>query len=715
MAVRASANITLSFMVDVKAIYRYYKLQASTAAAPASPTTRPPTGWTDTEPSYTSGSTNTLYTCELTVFTNETFLYTPVSKSSSYEAAKEACNKAVNAGNAANEAAKTATNHMAYQAGKGLVIGNMTDEQLGKNVLIDSDSVDIRDGDKVVASFGETVKLGEGNENSPSAAYIADKLLSFKYGEAEAFKVNINKAFTQAIKIFPTKISAWECSVEFTATGGWYDIYKYTLKSGEKIEANKQYVAEYETGRNIKYSLPITLVGNSTSSSPYIEIDIGKDVTLYYPNGSSVANVTVEEVSYGEAFVDGNLYASNGIRWTSPLIMNVSCDDITINGTYSLTGSITSLPTYVSSGVLIVSSDKTQYTVYHKLISSNGVYERFKIGNAWTAWKETVDYLPLTGGKVTGYIDFAGTSKGLSWVTADGTVYKLRPWSPTNVFQITRTPAGGSETGVLNISTTGASLEGTAKYSEIAANATNAYTCSGNAATASSALRTQTTYFQLGTNGAALDVISPQSLILSASGEVNYKVQLGVSDGAWAFVPYVHGKLDLGRPNHRWLQIYANNSAISTSDKTQKHDIATADAAKMICLLMKIRPVTYKMNEGTSGRIHHGFIAQDVEQALAECGISDMEFAAFIKSPKYETVQVFSEEYLDEETFEIVPAEMYEESVLVPNEYIYGLRYEEFIAPILSVVQSQQAQIDDLQSQINDMKATLNKILEAQK
>lgn len=104
MAVKASATITLSFMVDVKGVYRYYKLQASTASAPAKPTSNPPSGWTNTEPSYTSGSTNTLYFVDLTVLTNNTWSYSAVSKSSSYEAAKEAYNKAQNAQNTANNA-----------------------------------------------------------------------------------------------------------------------------------------------------------------------------------------------------------------------------------------------------------------------------------------------------------------------------------------------------------------------------------------------------------------------------------------------------------------------------------------------------------------------------------------------------------------------------------------------------------------------------------
>ena len=98
MAVVASASVTLITVRDVQATYRYYKLQSSTSAVPTVPTsisTLPPSGWAYTEPSYTEGSTNTLYTIDLTVFTDNTFYYTPVSVSSSYEAAKQAYNKAL--------------------------------------------------------------------------------------------------------------------------------------------------------------------------------------------------------------------------------------------------------------------------------------------------------------------------------------------------------------------------------------------------------------------------------------------------------------------------------------------------------------------------------------------------------------------------------------------------------------------------------------------
>lgn len=102
MAVKASGQITLTSVVDVTAVYRYYLLQSSTAAKPSTPTVYPPPSpWNDVEPTYTEGATNSLYTVEATLFSDGSFLYSLVSLSSSYEAAKAAYNKATNALNQA--------------------------------------------------------------------------------------------------------------------------------------------------------------------------------------------------------------------------------------------------------------------------------------------------------------------------------------------------------------------------------------------------------------------------------------------------------------------------------------------------------------------------------------------------------------------------------------------------------------------------------------
>ena len=105
MAVKASALITLSAVTDIASVTRYYLLQSSTLARPSKPTTKPPsTGWDDTEPTYTTGSTNSLYFVDLTVFSDETWSYSSVSLSSSYEAAKAAYNRATTAQSAADAA-----------------------------------------------------------------------------------------------------------------------------------------------------------------------------------------------------------------------------------------------------------------------------------------------------------------------------------------------------------------------------------------------------------------------------------------------------------------------------------------------------------------------------------------------------------------------------------------------------------------------------------
>ena len=64
------------------------------------------------------------------------------------------------------DSAKTATNYLNFSS-SGLVVGDMTASTLGKNVLIDSDSVDIRNGTTTLASFGaSTIYLGKNNDKS---------------------------------------------------------------------------------------------------------------------------------------------------------------------------------------------------------------------------------------------------------------------------------------------------------------------------------------------------------------------------------------------------------------------------------------------------------------------------------------------------------------------------------------------------------------------
>ena len=129
MGSKASAMVTLSCYRDTKSITRYYKLSSS---APAKPTTKPPSGWTTAEPTYTSGSTTPLYFCDLIEFSDGTYTYSAVNKSSSYQASHEAYTAAQNAKDAVDNLKIGGRNYVQLQKLGSYVQYNTTPTATGK-------------------------------------------------------------------------------------------------------------------------------------------------------------------------------------------------------------------------------------------------------------------------------------------------------------------------------------------------------------------------------------------------------------------------------------------------------------------------------------------------------------------------------------------------------------------------------------------------------
>lgn len=186
-------------------------------------------------------------------------------------------------------------------------------------------------------------------------------------------------------------------------------------------------------------------------------------------------------------------------------------------------------------------------------------------------------------------------------------------------------------------------------------------------------------------NAGMISGATPQLLQLWASAEADYVLCHGVRNGAWGLSPFKNGSLQLGAANYKWGQVYSNVASISTSDRNEKHDIRDLPA-NIKDFVMGLSPVAYKLNDGTSGRLHYGLIAQDVELLMESCGMTSVDFAGFVKSPK--TEPVFDEE-----------GKIIEEKN-VEGEYVYGLRYDEFIAPLIKMVQIQQKEIEELKTLI---------------
>ena len=134
------------------------------------------------------------------------------------------------------------------------------------------------------------------------------------------------------------------------------------------------------------------------------------------------------------------------------------------------------------------------------------------------------------------------------------------------------------------------------------------------------------------------------------------------------FGPLQDDQLDLGSSNLRFDNIYATNNVIQTSDKNLKNTIATSDLG--LDFINKLNPVSYKYNGKT--RTHYGLIAQEIEAVLGAISKPATDFGGFCKDE------------VDEDGNAITP--------------IYGLRYSEFISPIIKAIQELSAKVAALES-----------------
>ncbi|SCJ50003.1 Uncharacterised protein [uncultured Ruminococcus sp.] len=163
------------------------------------------------------------------------------------------------------------------------------------------------------------------------------------------------------------------------------------------------------------------------------------------------------------------------------------------------------------------------------------------------------------------------------------------------------------------------------------------------------------------------------------------------------------GSLNLGNGSHRWAVVYAKTGSINTSDRNEKNTIADIDPEQAEKLIMGLKPSTFKFNDGTSGRTHWGLISQDIEELLPQIGMSDLDFAGFIKTPKTEDYyEDVPETVTDEETGEEKTVTRKElKTRVIEGKYVYALRYSEFIAPLIRMVQKQQKQIENLERRLS--------------
>ena len=138
----------------------------------------------------------------------------------------------------------------------------------------------------------------------------------------------------------------------------------------------------------------------------------------------------------------------------------------------------------------------------------------------------------------------------------------------------------------------------------------------------------------------------------------------GTPDSRWMAVCTVN----LDSNNSRSIDAYSTNGSSVTSDQKKKVDISY-NMSVYGQLFDLLKPASFKRIDGTSGRTHLGLIAQEVEAALPEAGLTSVEFAGLVKDP------------------------VLDESGQETGEYDYYLRYGEFVSLCIWKIQQLEARV----------------------
>lgn len=157
------------------------------------------------------------------------------------------------------------------------------------------------------------------------------------------------------------------------------------------------------------------------------------------------------------------------------------------------------------------------------------------------------------------------------------------------------------------------------------------------------------------------------------TGDLNGKILDGSYNLSWDsshnLYPSVTNFMSLGTSNKQYKNVYGQNLYVNgtavSSDRRIKEDINALEE-KHLAFFKALRPVQYKFKDGDSGRIHTGFIAQEVEDAVREAGMTDKDMAVVVRD----------------------------------QDGKYYLRYEEIIAVQTKVIQDLMAKVDNLESRL---------------
>lgn len=186
--------------------------------------------------------------------------------------------------------------------------------------------------------------------------------------------------------------------------------------------------------------------------------------------------------------------------------------------------------------------------IYAQIMSAVGNIETRMPANGAAAF-------PATGGNMHGWIDFGNFTHGLRWVSADGTLWELRPYTDGNIFQLVISPPGKAGFGALTIN-----ADGTPNFA-MALPVTSGGTGATDAAGARNAI--EAAHYKDG-----IVRVTNQGGIGPGRNPGDYWALWNLSDDAGhypaAFHPSQNGTQLLGTWEHRIKEVWANNYPCGT-------------------------------------------------------------------------------------------------------------------------------------------------------
>jgi len=123
--------------------------------------------------------------------------------------------------------------------------------------------------------------------------------------------------------------------------------------------------------------------------------------------------------------------------------------------------------------------------------------------------------------------------------------------------------------------------------------------------------------------------------------------------------------LNLGSSGSLWNDVYATSGSVNTSDQNKKQNISNTPLG--LDFIDALTPRKFQFIVNQSGRYHHGLISQEVKTVMDAQGISSTDFAGYIHDS---------------------------------DENFYGLRYSEFIAPMIKAIQELKAENEALKARV---------------